>query len=128
MGWFGPKKKKVLVIDDEVTTRTMIAMTLEEFEFEVHQASTGDMGIQMAEELGPDLILMDIMMPGMTGFDALAILRNNPKTRRTPIIMVTARQMMEDVERCLEAGANDYIQKPFDLMSLKTKVDKVLSS
>ncbi|HBL17278.1 MAG: hypothetical protein A2X36_00160 [Elusimicrobia bacterium GWA2_69_24] len=127
MGFFGSnRKRKVLLIDDEVSTRTMMAMFFEELGFAVAEASSGDHGIQVADDESPDIILLDIMMPGLSGFDTLRYFRGNPKTQATPIIMVTARDLVEDVEHCLEGGANDFIQKPFDLQTLRSKVEKFL--
>jgi len=128
MGWFsGEKKRRVLIIDDEVSLRTMIGMFFQEMGFEVLEASSGDHGIQIAEEKSPDIILLDIMMPGMSGVDTLRYLRELPQTRKTPIIMVTAKRMVEDVERCLEAGANDFVQKPFQMPDLLSKIERILS-
>ena len=77
MGWFsGDKKRKMLIIDDEVSLRTMIGMFFKEQGFEILEASSGDHGIQVAEEKSPDIILLDIMMPGMSGVDALRYLRD----------------------------------------------------
>lgn len=127
MGLFGSKKKrKLLIIDDEVSFRTIMALNFEARGFEVAQASSGDHGVQVADEESPDLILLDLMMPGMSGFDTLRYFRGNPKTLTLPIIIVTARGFVEDVERCLEGGASDYIQKPFDIEALVAKIDKLV--
>ena len=127
MGLFGAKKKrKILIIDDEVSFRTIMALNFEARGFTVAQASSGDHGVQVADEESPDLILLDLMMPGMSGFDTLRYFRGNPKTLSIPIIIVTARGFVEDVERCLEGGANDYVQKPFDVEALVAKIQKLL--
>lgn len=130
MLFFGKKDKKraVLIVDDEVSTRTMLGMLFEEKGWEVLEAGAGDQGVRLAVEKEPDLILLDINLPQMTGFEAITFLRANPKTQRIPIIMCTAMDSLDDVDRCLSAGANDFIQKPFDLMAVLAKVERVLKN
>lgn len=123
----GEKKRAVLIVDDDVNIRTMLAMYFEELGWEVRQAGNGQQGVDMAGASPPDLVLLDIQMPVMNGMIVLTILRANQKTARIPIIMVTAGSGLDNVESCLTQGANDYINKPFDFARLKAKVDKLLA-
>ena len=128
MGFFGSAKKKVLLIDDDPLPRTMLGMFFQEIGFEVLEAGNGRQGIQVALAESPALILCDINMPEMTGFETLSYLQGNPKTQPIPVVMVTAHGELEAVERCLGAGARDYIQKPFELLAVKAKVERVLGA
>jgi CheY-like chemotaxis protein len=128
VGLFGSDKKKVLLIDDDPMPRSMLGMFFQEIGYEVLEASDGKQGIQVAVEGAPVLILCDINMPGMTGIETLQYLQGNPKTKPIPVIMVTAHGELDAVERCLESGARDYIQKPFDLMTVKSKVERALGA
>ena len=122
----GEKKRVVLIVDDDVNFRTMLAMYFEDMGWEVRQAGNGRQGVDMAVASPPDLVLLDIQLPVMSGMIVLTILRANQKAARIPIIMVTAGSGLDDVESCLAQGANDYINKPFDFARLKAKVDKLL--
>ncbi|MBI3300210.1 MAG: response regulator [Elusimicrobia bacterium] len=121
----GGKKRSVLIVDDDVSARTMLAMFFTETGWAVREASNGQLGVDMALAETPDIILLDVDMPVMTGPDALLLLRSNPKLNAVPIMMVTARGTLDDVERCLMQGANDFISKPFELLRLKAKVEKL---
>ncbi len=126
MGLFGGKKR-ILIVDDEASTRSMLTMLLEDAGYEVLEAAAGDTAVTEATEQVPDLIILDINLPQFTGIQVLQLLRGNPKTKAIPIVMCTAHDTLEDVERCLAAGANDYIQKPFDLKGVLTKIQKYLT-
>lgn len=126
MGLFGGKKR-VLIVDDEASTRSMLTMLLEDAGYEVLEAAAGDTAVTEATEQIPDLIILDINLPQLTGIQVLQLLRGNPKTKAIPVVMCTAHDTLEDVERCLAAGAQDYIQKPFDLKGVLTKIQKYLA-
>lgn len=127
MGFFGFNKKRVIVIDDDPLLRQMLSMFVEEMGYEVQAADNGKSGIQLALEHLPVLILLDIQMPEMSGYDTLAYLKKNKKVSSIPVIMVTAERELGVVERCLQAGAKDFIQKPFDLDVVRTKIERVLA-
>jgi signal transduction histidine kinase/ActR/RegA family two-component response regulator len=111
--------RKVLVVDDDI--RNIFAMTasLEQFGMTVVHAESGKEGIEVLKsEPGIDVVLMDIMMPDLDGYDTIRIIRGLEALRNVPIIAVTAKAMKEDRERCLQAGANDYISKPVNVEQL----------
>lgn len=116
---------KILVVDDERSIVSTLKMALESDNYKVIEAYTGDGAIRKAHSESPDLILLDIMLPDMTGYEICNTFRKDPLTRSIPIIMLTG---MGETGRIvgLELGANDYITKPFDLNILKVKIRNVL--
>ncbi len=116
---------KILVVDDERGTVSTLKMSLESDNYKVVEAYTGDGAIRKARSEVPDLILLDLMLPDMTGYEICNKIRKDPLTRSIPIIMLTG---MGETGRIagLELGANDYITKPFDLNELKAKIRNVL--
>jgi CheY-like chemotaxis protein len=118
----------VLVVDDDI--RNIFAMTasLEQFGMTVLNAESGKEGIELLKsEPDIDVVLMDIMMPELDGFDTIRIIRGLEEFRDTPIIAVTAKAMKEDREKCLEAGASDYIAKPVNVEQLSLLLRASLS-
>lgn len=103
---------KILVIEDEESIRSNLVEFLEIEEFEVLEASNGTQGIQVAQAQYPDLILCDIMMPDLDGYEVLKILQEEVRTALIPLIFLTARTTREDVRKGMELGADDYITKP----------------
>ena len=122
----GSKKRQVLIVDDDVNTRTMMGMVFDEFGWTVREASNGQLGVDAATAGAPDLIILDCDMPVMTGPEALVLLHGNPKTTAGPVLMVTARGTLDDVEACLSRGAKDFVQKPLDLKRFMEKVEKMV--
>lgn len=118
--------KKILVIDDLPENVFMLQDRLEHEGFEVLTAYDGYTGIDKAKNELPDLILLDIMMPDITGLEVCKILANEPTTRDIPIILVTAKSGAEDTKEGLEAGAFDYIKKPFNRIELLARVKSAL--
>lgn len=112
----------VLIVEDEVAIRGMLGLFFQNWGLDVLEAGDGENGVRIAEEELPDIIMLDIMLPQMSGFDVITLLQSNPKTKGIPIIICTARRGLEDVERCLDAGADDYIQKPFEPSAMEKKV------
>jgi CheY-like chemotaxis protein len=111
--------KKVLIVDDDI--RNIFAMTslLEPFQMEISSAETGKSAIETLQNNGEiDVVLMDIMMPDMDGYDTMRAIRKLAKFRSLPIIALTAKAMKGDREKCIEAGASDYIAKPVDTEQL----------
>jgi CheY-like chemotaxis protein len=107
--------KKVLVVDDDV--RNVFAMTscLEAQRVQVLYAEGGKKGVELLEKNpDTDAVLMDVMMPGMDGYEAIRAIRRNPRYHSLPIIAVTAKALKDDCEKCLQAGASDYLPKPVE--------------
>jgi two-component system cell cycle response regulator len=118
--------KKILIIDDLPENVFLLQDRLENEGFEVLTAYDGQSGIDKAFSGLPDLILLDVMMPGMSGIEVCRILVNNPATMNIPIILVTAKSGAEDTKEGLEAGAFDYIKKPFSRVELLARVNSAL--
>ncbi len=107
------KGKKILVVDDEIRNVFALGKILEEREIEVLEAENGEVAIAMLKEnKGIDLVLMDVMMPVMNGYEAMQVIRKTPEIQNIPIICLTAKAMKEDYENALKNGANDYLSKP----------------
>jgi CheY-like chemotaxis protein len=118
--------RKILIVDDSETMLKVAQMMLAKEPYEVVIARDGAEGVARALETNPDLILMDVMMPNMTGFEALRALRNNSQTRTVPIVMVTTQAEAESIETGYVIGCNDYIVKPVDSVELIAKVRNLL--
>ncbi|MBI2190812.1 MAG: response regulator [Planctomycetes bacterium] len=128
--WFRAKKtsaKKILIIDDEPIIVRTLQDRLKFTGYEVFTAADGEEGLQKAVQQKPDLVLLDIMMPKLDGHQVLERMRQMEDTREIPVIMLTARSQMEDVIKATSGGSADYVVKPFDLVALLEKIDKVLS-
>jgi len=117
--------KRILIVEDVDMNRDLLAQILEE-DYEVMEAVNGKAGYEMALAEKPDLILMDMLMPEMTGDEATAKLRTHPEMADTPIIAVTAQAMDGDAEVALKAGCNDYVTKPIDEDVLMEKIRKYI--
>jgi len=114
----------ILLVEDNADNRLTITAIIEEEGCEILITENGEQGVLMAAEKMPDLILMDIQLPVMSGIDAIKIIKKNPTTRAIPIIAITARAMKGDRENILGAGADDYISKPINPVELQEKVRK----
>ncbi|PKQ66161.1 hypothetical protein BZG01_12155 [Labilibaculum manganireducens] len=109
------KGKKVLVVDDEIRNIFALGKILEDKEIEVFEAENGKIAVDVLKEnKNVDLVLMDIMMPEMDGYEAMTIIRKTPGIKNIPIICLTAKAMKEDYEKAISSGANDYLSKPID--------------
>ena len=118
--------KRVLVVDDEPSVVKMVEFRLKKEGLDVIVAQNGTEGLEKAKKEIPDLILLDVTMPGMNGHEVLAKLKEMPDTKSIPVIMFTAKGQVEDVERSSREGAVDYIAKPYDPATLLGKVKKAL--
>jgi CheY-like chemotaxis protein len=118
---------RILLIDDEDDVRLTAKLTLEEIGgFEVEEASSGPEGLRLALTRPPDLVLLDVMMPGMDGPTTLEALRRQPGLARIPIVFLTAKAMASETRRLVELGATDVITKPFEPAELPARVRAVL--
>lgn len=116
----------ILVADDDEVVRELIVFRMEMSGYEVLQARDGEEAVRMAQERVPDLIVCDVMMPRMNGFETAAALRAKPETSQVPILLLTAKSMEADVARGFAAGATDYIKKPFSPQELSAKISALL--
>lgn len=116
----------ILVAEDQQHVRSLIEYKLRNSGFVVVSVEDGNAALQKAEEIIPDLVLLDVMMPLMTGFEVLGALKKNQKTKDIPILMVTAQSKEDEVLKGLELGADDYITKPFSPNELVARVKTVL--
>ncbi|MEM9896778.1 MAG: response regulator, partial [Bacteroidota bacterium] len=118
---------KILVIEDQLDVRENIVELLELSSYEVRDAENGKVGVKEALQNPPDLILCDIMMPEMDGFEVLYLLSKNPKTASLPFIFLTAKAEKQDFRKGMNMGADDYITKPFDEMDLLGAIERRLT-
>ncbi len=118
---------KILIVEDDPDMLDMIQMTLDHWEYDSIVAKNGKEAVDMAASQLPDLVLLDIMMPGMDGFEAARLIRQNPKTHSIPILAVTAKVLYRDREECLKNGCNEYLAKPFTAEELAFKIEKLLT-
>ena len=119
-------KPLVLIVEDEAALVTLLRYNLEREGFRIAQASDGEEALMLAREETPDLVLLDWMLPLMSGIEVCRQLKRAPETRDTPIIMLTARREETDKVRGLDSGADDYITKPFSPTELIARVRAVL--
>jgi len=120
------EKPLVVVADDDPDILALVAFRLERAGYEVAQAADGEEALRLTRERGPDLAVLDVMMPKLTGVDVTRELRADEATRNIPVILLTARVQEADVARGFEAGADDYIKKPFSPQELQARVQAVL--
>lgn len=118
--------RKILLVDDSETVLMIEQMILKKEPYQLITAKNGLEGVEKALETRPDLILMDVVMPEMNGFEAVRWLRQRDATRSVPIVMVTTEAEAESMEAGYESGCNDYITKPIDSTELLTKVRNIL--
>lgn len=119
-------KETILVIEDEKNILELLKYNLEQESFQVQTSNRGDLGLEQARKIKPDLILLDLMLPGLDGMEVCKILKQNEKTASIPIIMLTAKSQEADKVVGLELGADDYVTKPFSPRELTARVKAVL--
>ena len=116
----------ILIIDDDIDTLKLVGIMLERKGFRILASTTGEKGLNLAEKENPDLILLDVMIPDVSGIDIARSIRSNPNTESIPIIMFTARSQVDDKVEGLEAGADAYITKPARPRELFAQVNSIL--
>jgi two-component system cell cycle response regulator DivK len=119
---------KILIIEDEPTNMKLVSFLLSHSGYEVLAADHAELGITFAREKQPNLILLDIQMPGMNGLTAVRLLKDDPLTRHIPVVAMTAFAMPGDEERFLDAGCDGYIAKPIRYKKLWKTIDSFLKS
>ncbi len=118
--------KKVLIIDDEPEILLILKFRISNWGYDPITASSGKEGIEIALKENPDLILLDVMMPGMDGFEVLKKLKTTEKTKNVPVIMVTVAAAKSDIEKGISLGASYYLAKPYDAQELRRRLDELL--
>ena len=118
--------KKILIIDDNLANREILRMRLERLGHEVVEAEDGEAGLRCVETETPALIFLDVMMPKKDGWQVCKILKTDPKTQKTPVVMLTALQEPPGSQRATECGADDFMSKPWDPAHLKKIVERWL--
>ncbi|HWP81137.1 MAG TPA: response regulator [Bacteroidota bacterium] len=117
----------IVVAEDQHHIRALIEYKLKNSGYQVVAVADGAAALEKVKEVSPDLVLLDVMMPLMTGFEVLAALKQDDKTRDIPVLLVTAQSREEEVVKGLELGAEDYITKPFSPNELAARVKIVLA-
>jgi CheY-like chemotaxis protein len=119
--------KKIIIVDDDAGIRELVDMTLRSDDYQIFQIESGEKAIEIARAERPDLIIMDVMMPGgMDGFEATRIIKNDPETKGGAIIILSGKGQDAEREKGFAAGADDYFTKPFSPLALIKKVEEVL--
>lgn len=121
------RAKKILIVEDHPDMRRLLSLELTVMGFEAITAQNGREGVEMAISEQPDLVLLDLMMPEMDGWNAARILRATPETKDIPILAETALANWKDLSSCMEAGCNDYLVKPFTYEELQQKISAFIS-
>ena len=119
---------RILLVEDNEMNRDMLSRRLERKAFEVAIAVDGQAGVNMATSESPDLILMDLSLPVIDGWEATRQIKADPATQMIPLIALTAHAMAGDEQKALEAGCNDYDTKPIDLKRLLGKIENLLGN
>lgn len=119
--------EKILIIDDDLDTLRLVGLMLQRQGYQISAATNGQQGLEKAFEEDPDLILLDVMMPDMDGYEVTRRLRQNPSTLETPILMFTAKTQLDDKVVGYEVGANDYLTKPTHPSELQARVKTLLA-
>jgi len=118
---------KILIAEDERDIRDLVAFTLRFAGYEVFAAANGEEAVEMAPNINPDLILMDVRMPRMTGYEACKIMKLNPDLKDIPIVFLSAKGQEAEIQQGLDAGAEEYLLKPFAPDQLTSHVKTILA-
>lgn len=120
--------KRILIVDDDIRNTFALVSYLETLDMNIYTAENGFDALDILQKNDHiEMVLMDIMMPVMDGYETIQKMKENPVTAGIPVIAVTARAMKGDQEKCLEAGASDYISKPVNLAALLEKMERLIS-
>jgi DNA-binding response OmpR family regulator len=126
MGGTPSERRRILVVDDQADIRLMCRVNLALEGYEVLEAQDGETGLRMIRELHPDLVLLDVMMPGIDGWEVLETTKAEPEIADIPVVLLTARVQREDEIRGWSSGAADYLAKPFNPSTLTQVVNRTL--
>ncbi|RMH62140.1 MAG: response regulator [Calditrichaeota bacterium] len=117
---------RILIVDDSPDNIVTLENILEDYNYQIYKAYNGQEALNMVREVEPDLILLDVMMPGMNGYEVAEVIKSNPHTRLIPIIMLTALDGQEQRLKGYEVGVDDFISKPFNIIELRLRVSNLL--
>lgn len=120
-------RPRLLVVDDEIVNRTLLKTVLTPLGYEVVEAEDGEAALARVSEKAPDLLLLDVLMPRMNGYDVCKALKSQPSTRLIPIILLTGLDQVDDKIRAADLGADEFLTKPFNVAELTTRVRSLLS-
>jgi DNA-binding response OmpR family regulator len=123
-----PEETRILFVEDDPNMRTLVTINLESEGFQVSTAEDGDSGLEAVERLQPDLVVLDVMMPGRDGLEVLAEIRSRPEVDRTPVVLLTAKATDSDVWKGWSAGADYYMTKPFNPQDLLRCAHNILGT
>lgn len=123
--YWGGKMYKILVVDDERALRLLISMTLEIGNFDILEADNGTDALELVKKEKPDLVILDVMMPGITGYEVCKHIKTNPDIADTKVLILTAKGQQADKEAAREAHADFYLSKPFSPMELYLMVEQI---
>jgi CheY-like chemotaxis protein len=118
---------KILIAEDERDIRDLVAFTLRFAGHEVFTAANGEEAVDMAPKVNPDIILMDVRMPRMTGYEACKLMKQNPDLKDIPVVFLSAKGQEAEIQQGLEAGAEEYLLKPFAPDQLTSHVKAILA-
>lgn len=118
---------KILIAEDERDIRDLIAFTLRFAGHEVFAAANGEEAVEMAPKVNPDLILMDVRMPRMTGYEACKVMKANPDLKDIPVVFLSAKGQENEIQQGLDVGAEEYLLKPFAPDQLSKRVKEILT-
>jgi CheY-like chemotaxis protein len=120
--------RSILVVDDELDTAEMLVDMMRLSGYQVFKSSSGRQAIQMVTRQHPDVVLLDLMMPDLSGLDVLVYIRRDPRLQKIPVIILSARCMPADIQSGLDAGADLFLTKPVSCEDLRSAVEEVLSA
>ncbi|NDY91975.1 response regulator transcription factor [Ideonella livida] len=121
--------KRILIVEDQPDIRKLIRMTLEFENYEIHEAADGAFGLRMASAIQPDLMLLDVMMPGeLDGLQVCQRIKNDPALKSVKIVLLTARGQQKDREAGAAAGADEYLVKPFSPLQLIETLERLVDT
>ena len=120
-------KKKILIVDDEPNIVMTLEYTFKKKDFEVYIARDGSEALQILKNNTPDVVLLDIMMPNVDGYQTLKEIRNNKSLKNTKVVFLTAKNKASDIEKGLKLGADKYLIKPFSVKKIVSEINELLN-
>jgi len=115
-------KKNVLIVDDEPNIVHLVRLSLNQEKYNIYEAFSSREAMTIVKTQLPDIVVLDLMMPGVNGYEFCQALRDNPRTRNVPVLILSAKSQMDDKLHAIDVGADDYVTKPFDPMELVRRI------